>query len=491
MKKIKISSPDSNVLGCAFLELSIAPRKSQNAKIVSIDLLEGEQAQTGTVIQYVNLKREERFVDSSDIIHIDRLGQKLRCKVSFNQAGTFRFKVKLTPGTDNVTYSANEIGRNPNFQYSVGEIEFTTDSNGEKIIEADKLFVSPAGNDTFSISATDEEGNEVTASANILTKRMIYYIEANMEGISVSDISTVIGEYEKHGITMKKITSIAIPHRYNVDGSSEEENEAFTAELQALFSTSAEVQAKSPYCLLFTFTETSAMRESQNLIAFDIEGGSQHPVRLDAINPQANLRSPLWNGINPNEDWFIECYFVEDGGSYEDKIPINRSKLSVLHFPDAPPEFCPAVNVDISELPPVTGALVLRADCLLNMCDGYAMQDYPFVIIPKKSWWVEKSAEEQNQTLIHEVGHMLHMVTDGKASLPDKTPYHYTNKGHTGPHCHNGLPDDMENYMGYGKYAKCVMFGSPTKETAFCPECAIAVRKLDLSGGYHGHGTQP
>ncbi|MCD8176834.1 MAG: hypothetical protein LUE98_05170 [Tannerellaceae bacterium] len=142
-------------------------------EIQSITILEGDQELTvPEIAQYVNLPRDSQYVNPAyNIPHIDRLGRKIRCKVSFNTVGKFKFKVKLNPDSSNVVYTATEKSRNSNYCYSEGEIEFTTDSTGEKIIEADKLFVTPASNDLFTISAQYNSGTAKEATTKIRTKK--------------------------------------------------------------------------------------------------------------------------------------------------------------------------------------------------------------------------------------------------------------------------------------------------------------------------------
>ena len=117
---VKIYSQDENVSGCVYMSVI-------TGKIVSIELLEGDVEITADkVVQYVNIEHNKNeHVDGTNITHTDRLGRELRCKVRFDRAGVFLFKVKLIPGANNVVYSPAEKNRNPVFNYSKDEIEFT------------------------------------------------------------------------------------------------------------------------------------------------------------------------------------------------------------------------------------------------------------------------------------------------------------------------------------------------------------------------------
>jgi len=51
---------------------------------------------------------------------------------------------------------------------------------------------------------------------------------------------------------------------------------------------------------------------------------------------------------------------------------------------------------------------------------------------------------EQQQIIIHELGHSLKMVTNGSSILPAKPSYHYIGKGHSGNHC--GVASGQASY---------------------------------------------
>jgi len=92
-------------------------------------------------------------------------------------------------------------------------------------------------------------------------------------------------------------------------------------------------------------------------------------------------------------------------------------------------------------------------------------------------------SDEIARAVIHEIGHKVGMVTDGTGKKPDMIPTHYVDRGHVGPHCHNGLPL-LDSYSGVSTGNICVMFGTITDQVAFCPDCAKAVKKMDLAAGW-------
>jgi hypothetical protein len=464
----------------------VEPKTKQETKsISSIELLRGTTVQTGTVVQYVNISPNIKYVDGTDITEIDGLGQKLRLKVKFDKPGRHKFKVKLTPDPSNVTYSASEKTRNPNFEYSKDEIAFITDSTGEKIIEAGKFFVSPAGGDVFTVSAKDDEGNEVTAAGKIKTERMMYYVEAKMTGLTsvVSNLSPVTGEFAKHGISFKKLPEVSIGHIYNIGNDAD--SKIFISRIRNAYAASTG-PSKDPYCIAIGYTGQLAVKKvNLSIPPVKVTGRSTTPVTIPIVD-SAGKKYSLWKNVVPREDWFVECYFIKNGGTIANKVNIDKSKCSPISTPRYAPDNCKSVNIDISALPAETGTIKLKVNCVDYMRGGLSFKETNIVAICTRAWWRNINDNEQCQVIIHEVGHQLGMVANGKGKLPDKTPYHYdSSKGHVGNHCHYDIAAGQPRYDSSTDLAnsKCVMYGSTNGKSAFCTECAKALKKVDLSTG--------
>ncbi len=97
------------------------------------------------------------------------------------------------------------------------------------------------------------------------------------------------------------------------------------------------------------------------------------------------------------------------------------------------------------------------------------------------------SADEQEQVIVHEIGHKIQMTATGNGISPDKISTHYDNsKGHVGNHCYKGNPDNQERYDSTTDLdnSTCVMYGSTNGKIKFCSECQPAVRKVDLTAGW-------
>lgn len=76
---------------------------------------------------------------------------------------------------------------------------------------------------------------------------------------------------------------------------------------------------------------------------------------------------------------------------------------------------------------------------------------------------------------IHEIGHYMHMVTDGFDGKPDDRGNYQETSG--GPHCSNNLPG-----VGVVLSPPCVMYWAGGIDS-FCSDCVIELRKMDLSKG--------
>lgn len=472
---IRISSLDSNVIGSVSLNVV-------TGKIVSIELLEGDTERTDPeVVQYVNIQKNAgEHVDGRDVTHIDRLGQKLRCKVKFDRAGEFAFKVRLTPGTDNVTYSSSEKSRNANFKYSEGEIGYTTESNGEKIIEADKLFVSPAGGDVFTISARDSQGNEVTAAARIRTRRLLYYMEMKMRGLPaiVSDLSVFSDEFGKYGIEFKKLPSIEIEHIRNVDNNKSDD---FKNKVLAAFNSSG-AKAKEPYCIIIAYIDQGASVEALTITRGVTIDGTSDKVVIGTKNDEC-----LWDNSIDDTSWFVKCYFDQRYfcGLLGTKTSIAETQCRPVKVDNT--DWNDAVEVDISNLPEGRGEIVLKVNTIEGMTGGFSFLDHNIVTVCSRSWGKLRSESEMQRDIIHEVGHQLNMACDGSGKFPDKVATFYDGKGHVGRHCNSGLTDIQRAKSFYGMEelfrSGCVMYGCTNGKRVFCPDCAEALKKLSLEEG--------
>ncbi len=129
-------------------------------------------------------------------------------------------------------------------------------------------------------------------------------------------------------------------------------------------------------------------------------------------------------------------------------------------------------------------------DQALNVVDmmaaGLAFTATPDICICTRSWWTPMDQAKQALTVVHEVGHKVHMVAKGIGSELGRVATQYDNAGHVGSHCHNGAPAGQIDYDTAANNAAstCVMFGATNGHPNFCSNCGPAVLKVDIGDGY-------
>jgi hypothetical protein len=141
------------------------------------------------------------------------------------------------------------------------------------------------------------------------------------------------------------------------------------------------------------------------------------------------------------------------------------------------------VRIDVRELPAGRGVITLVVNWVDRMRAGLSFGGNA-VCVCSRAWWQDIREAEQNQVLVHEVGHQIGMVANSTGILPDKVSTHYDDaKGHVGDHCHQGIAAGQARYDSDADAAasRCVMYGQTNGRIAFCANCAPAVRKVDIS----------
>ncbi len=484
---------ESNYAECSGLVMA--------GSIESVEILHDEKVVTTQALQFVNLSIDEQFVDGSEVVSKNQLGQGLKVKVKFDIPGEHNFKLALKPANNNVVYSANEITRNNNFKHMDGELSFITDSNGEKIVDGD-VFVSAAGGDIFEVIAKDDDGKEVVSSGKVETRRKLFYIEAKMQGLnSVANNLTIMQqEYNKHSIELEGLSTLQIPMLENIGNDSDKQ--IFKANVQNAYAASG-VNSKDPYCLAISYTGHLAVKNSnQKLATSNARVGESIPISLlikgpgiDPIKDPTIKNRPLWNDIITGEDWFVDCHFIESGTNKKTNIP--KTKCTPIQNSSKPAGYFDRVDIDVSWLPRTNGDVNLIVNWVDRMRGGVSFGGTNIVAICTKGYWKDVSTKLQNEIMIHEIGHQIGMAVKGGARVnqigkvvnPSKldsiTTFYDTTQGHQGNHCHAGIPLGQARYDGRNdkKLSTCVMYGSTNGKSSFCAECANALRKVDLKNG--------
>ena len=451
------------------------------AKLVSVELIDSNNnALEGCVMQYVNLPSNAAFVNGKEVQDIGQLGQNIRCKVVFDKPGVHNFKLKLEPGSKNLVYSASELSRNANFKYQDQELNLSTNSNGEVIVEGRRLFVSPGSGDIFSVSATDDSGKKLLSNGFIQTERLLHYVEVKMNNLSsiASNLKPFVREFKRNGVILKDLPSVNMPHLKNID--TRADVNTFLQNIQTALVNSP-AGNYNPHCVTIAYTDHLAVKEEFG-VPVNIRGGSSKAVDVPIQDGFTKKEFALWHNID-GVDWFISCAFKPADGS--PAITIGKDKCTPRAKVDDA-AFFNKVDIDVSGLPRIAGIINLKVHVVNRMRGGLSLGKSNIVAIGTRVNWKDNSTDLQNSIAIHEVGHQLGMACDGAGIKPDKIPTHYnSSQGHVGSHCHYGIPAGQARYDAEADHQKsrCVMYGASGAQSTFCKHCSKSLKKADLKSG--------
>ncbi len=466
------------------------PLDKEKPNIVKIAWLDGaadKEVASGT--QWVNLPHNAKWVDvPNNVPNIDRLSQKIRYKVTFSKPGGHSFKVKAEAGPTNAAYTGGEKGRNGNFKWLEEEKSYTTDGDGTKIVEAD-FFSTCAGMDDFKLKAEDTYGTPPVETGFMATKRLIYYVEVKMTGINAApSLATMVSEFEKHGITLLSLGSVNMTAMENI---STGDSNTFKANVKTAY-TGSNGPTKAPYAIAVAYTGHLAVKNpSKTVTKSGVDVGPAKPAVVIPIvgpginNPADNSTRYLWKGLVTGEGWYVSAKFIPADGTASVDIP--EAKCTAVPESAGTPNRCNTVSVDVTGIATGIGSIELVVNWVDRMRGGLSFPGTNLICACTKAWWADKSAEAQNQVMIHEMGHQVNMVANGTGPRPDKVATHYEDsKGHVGDHCYNGAPDGQARYDASADATAsiCVMYGQTNGKTDFCGNCTPAVRKQDLSPGW-------
>ncbi len=463
----------------------------EEVKIVAVEFLNGDKKTelSGTGKHFVNLPRDNKWVDGTHVSNIDRLNQKTRFKVRFNKPEAHKFKVKYVPGGGNVAYSNGEKGRNNNFKFKESEEPYTTEADGTKIVPTD-FFVTAAGKDTYKLLAEDEKGNKVESNT-IETHRLVYYQEIKMKTVAAAtNLSTLKSEFANHNIKLVPLASVEMEHMPNIGKTAPNNSTTFKNKARSAYNGS-KAPTKKPYVVAVGYTDHLAVKDSnQPVVKSGVDVGPGKPD-VEISIAKDGKRKYLWKGLVPGEGWFVSAMFVGSDKSVPIPIPVisNVAEANCTAIPRnaAIPDRCDKVKVKVSGLTAATGSIILRVNWVNRFRGGLSFGGGNLICVCTRAFWSTKSNASQNQTMIHEMGHKVGMVADGTGKGPDKVNTLYdTSKGHVGNHCHKGIPAGQARYDSSADLAlsTCVMYGATNGKSAFCDKCAPAVRKQDLNAGW-------
>lgn len=451
-----------------------------------------------TLVHYVNIATPDaKWVDGDLLKSIDAQTRRPKIKVDFNKKGVFPFKVKLVTGKSNSQYSSTEKSRNSNYTYTTSQKSYTTKPDGTLIVNDFELAVG--GTDLYTFEVSDEKDN-ILLTQSLQTRRRVYLQEIKMRGEveknAASNLDIFLNEFSQHGIdiTRKKTPTVLMKSLENIGSDTTQ----FMAETKKAY-TSSHAPKYEPYAVVVAYTGHLAVKKNDFLKLFisSTTIGSKQKTVTAKVQDKAGKVFYLWNKIVTGEDWLISAEFVPDDPKLP-IIPIPRSAISAIdEYPNFAPGRSKAVLVKVSDLSPIqqTGRVILKVAVVDRFRGGLSFSGGNLICVCTRAWWSTIGTDEQNRTMIHEMGHKISLVPGGKAqpshdeSKLDQGKYFYeTSQGHVGNHCHNGIADKKAP-LRYDSQADaatstCVMYGQITDNSAFCPECATAAKKTDLSNGW-------
>lgn len=454
------------------------------------------RARNGAKLQYVNLTEpSERWNDGQALNSLDRQTNKPKIHVKFNKAGQHRFTVKVSPRPGNAVYSAREQSRQPLYREPTQRTySYVTDADGTKTV--DDIALPAAGLNTYLFEVINDK-NQIISTEVVETVRRLYLQEIMLPGPEAlprpHGFQPTATEYARHGVDVLQLPPVSTPGDANSDVFTED-GEARLRQLAGSVYPRSQGPSHAPYTIVVCHVDRLASMLPVQPIYVQASAGPGAPDKeVQFVSADGNV-SFLWHNIEPNVDWFLECLFeYTDPAAGVRRVPVARDRLTPLPYDAAEPKACHAVNIRLAGLLPIpaTGRLILRVRLMESAAAGAAFYDTNLLCVAALSPFEPVTMNYQQETLVHEIGHLIGMVPSGPewaqahpdeadmdSSKLDKGPFFYSQMGN---HCHFGLPASQADPSHTGA---CVMFGGDCQSIRYCVHCAKAVRKVDMSNGW-------
>jgi hypothetical protein len=442
--------------------------------------------------QWVNVPKEDRWV-TGPITDLKRAGF-IQVWFQLQSEGRGILKYRLVDLDGNAVYTDTERARNL--------IKFGGQATkGTRAIEGtDKelmdIHLPVAGGNQYKVEMqfTDAVTGEVrtTYTPDFGTRRILFYQSIAMTGVTAPDTSPVVDTFwdasKKYYIKLvEENAGEEIPFVAVLDSTNKTQWGAFRKEVESKDKTGSRGTLGFP----IIWVENLATKEEKKVSQF-VAAGS--PSKLGSWDEATgvvlcDVGAYLWYGFHPDDDarkaWlnkYAVWVFFNDNSKRQIMDDDARPDLVTIH---GAPDFAEGghhwVKIDLASFA-LKDVKKIGVTISVNVVSGYKggfTSSFGYIVMATKSAFKDRTVEEVQRTLIHEIGHQIGMVPDGEDLRLDKHAHFYTEQGHQGRHCGNGA-----SYSGgaWSGNPTCVMYGSSTAATsAFCPECEKAVRKVDLS----------
>ncbi len=497
-----------------------------------------------TVIQWVNLEKHDEYAKDPDIGSKDRCGA-LEVKSAFKKANIpLLYKVKVSPsGSDNVTYSKAELGRNSNFKMTKGTVDIGAKT---EVSLSDKIKLPAAGGNKYKLEAKDDNG-KVVESAEVEAKRKLYYQFMHMEDsngkVTPYSLSQLESHCQKYHIKLSKAGSDKkIPFRkcINTGAGGRFSHVGFASDVSAKYDLAKPLKRVGCVTALSNYIATFKEVDKHATLVLGAPANPLIKKTATDISIQVLTKNDfLWYGLDDDDDtakrWFV------DGEIKFTPTPVKPSAKNTSSSTAAPPppptpqpKLIPLSSSDVEidgtakrtygghqkikikinkklkdVLANKTGTI--KFSFTINQVKGFSGgfswggAGFALTTCCTKAWFEDKRASASNVIWNHELGHRIGMVAYGdknhtstntrfhhRPKLPDSPPNLYgenrgvNDKGHQGPHCEQGSVTYNAVTRRWTGIPGCVLFGATGTSAAsspldYCSDCEPVVRKLDLS----------
>lgn len=458
--------------------------------------------------QWVNLAKDRKYEDKD--ANFDRLGPITMVLEFEKKKPPKPWKVRVTPeGSDNVKYSRKELGRNQRFKL-LNYVSFGLADDANVLLE-NTVRLPAAGGNKYKIEAKDADGKTVGSPLVVETRRRLFYQVISMKGIA--PVPTANMEKEFWSPAKKYYLKLDAPKpagemKFYKNIKSEWEGTAGRRDMFRESKKAYKLKDLHPYTFVLV---------CNNQVAKNADVKFKYPFKLwgklfsrkdEVLEIPVPGNKALWFDFDDIDDakrggkgtWLRHRVVFDDGKS----TPVRLDWANVELGPKTG-KWYKKIKVTIPKdlrhkVKARKGHLVLQVKVVKGFSGGYSDPMANFITVCQYAWHKKIDDTARMQTVLHEVGHKVGMVPDGKGIAPNAPPNLYgeirtgpraNNRGHQGPHCGKGATWNATKQEWSGR-PLCIMFGSNASSThdrkpEFCSDCEEALRKMDIDSRYLGN----
>ncbi len=490
----------------------------------TLEVSEGGNHLAAAVTQYLNLPREARFAGGARVAHVDRLGRRVRLRVTTTGAikrlSWALLRHRDDGGPPHETVVPEPFGSaDPEYNAAVWLKEALAGTQGSGLTRVDDTHF------TLEFELPDRAARYKVAVAGaprcvlspVISARLAMFVMTTATAGDAAANATpdaaltdaLNAAYEPIGVEFVHIgrETFGWPGgAYADDMDANAKAVPFVGAAHALRTRPARspfapglasYEDHYPYLVNTIFVKTLARWAGQKMHAQPVNTTRDTPVITLNVVGKGSMRAQLWSGnpadVSPDarglaatyvgrgtdKPWLVSATFTPTGGIAAPVPPDQITGAESDH--DNYPGRLDRLNVDLTTLAADNGSLVGQLQVVVVSASFVAGVDAsPFapvkgmtiLVTENSASGAPSSSPAQHSAAAHEVGHMLGLVA------ADAHPARYDIG--TGPHCHAGIVAFVGNGMGEAYYpgqinnATCVMYhrvraGNPL--LAFCADC--------------------